>query len=119
MMCNLTSTLRQHPQYQEGKRQILQAFREVQHALDGVRPAQPENKLQMQHALDQLEKERGVPLYYPYIGSGLGKGALVQLIDGSVKYDLISGIGAHYFGHSSQEIIEVALDAAMNDIVMQ
>ncbi len=62
---------------------------------------------------------RGGELYYPYLGSGIGNGALVELADGSVKYDMISGIGVHYFGHGHRIVVGAALDAALSDIVMQ
>src|SRR5688500_250054 len=38
---------------------------------------------------------RGRPLFYPYIGSGVGHGPYVEVEDGSVKLDLINGIGIH------------------------
>jgi len=65
-----------------------------------------------------LGNERGGPLYYPYISSGLGNGALVELIDGSIKYDFINGIGAH-FGHSLPELMAATFDGWVSDTVMQ
>ena len=43
--------------------------------------------------LSHFSQSRGGPLYFPYLGSGIGRGALVELADGSVKLNLISGIG--------------------------
>jgi acetylornithine aminotransferase len=43
----------------------------------------------------------------------------VELADGSVKYDMISGIGVHYFGHGHPAVIEASLNSALSDIVMQ
>ena len=60
---------------------------------------------------------RGRPLLYPYLGSGLGNGALVELADGSVKWDMISGIGVHFFGHSDPGIIAATVRAGASDIV--
>ncbi len=62
---------------------------------------------------------RGRPLVYRYCGSGIGNGALVELIDGSVKYDMISGIGVHFFGHSDPDLVGTAVRAAASDTVMQ
>ncbi len=62
---------------------------------------------------------RGRPTFYPYVGAGFGRGALVQLADGSVKWDMISGIGVHMFGHSDSRMIEAALEAALSDVCMQ
>ena len=62
---------------------------------------------------------RGRATIYPYCGSGLGHGPLVQLADGSVKWDMISGIGVHMFGHSDPRMIEAALEGALSDICME
>ena len=62
---------------------------------------------------------RGRPLYYPYLSSGLGNGALVQLLDGSVKIDFVCGIGPHILGHSHPELIKASLYGALEDTVMQ
>jgi acetylornithine/N-succinyldiaminopimelate aminotransferase len=37
---------------------------------------------------------------------GAGNGALVELLDGSVKWDMICGIGVHFFGHADPDLIE-------------
>jgi 4-aminobutyrate aminotransferase-like enzyme len=58
---------------------------------------------------------RGRGLLYPYIGSGLGNGALVELADGSVKWDMICGIGVHFFGHSEPELVRASLEASIGD----
>ena len=62
---------------------------------------------------------RGRPLMYPYVGSGIGRGPYVQLKDGSVKMDLINGIGIHIMGHSHPEVIRASLEGSLSDIVMQ
>ena len=48
--------------------------------------------------LDDIARIRGRPLVYPFVGSGIGNGALVELADGSVKWDFITGIGTNFFG---------------------
>jgi 4-aminobutyrate aminotransferase-like enzyme len=60
---------------------------------------------------------RGRALLYPYLASGLGNGALVELADGSVKWDMISGIGVHFFGHSDPGILAATVRAGTSDIV--
>ena len=60
----------------------------------------------------------GSPLFFPFISSGLGNGALVECVDGSVKYDFISGIGSH-FSHSHPSLIEASLNGIVQDTVMQ
>lgn len=62
---------------------------------------------------------RGRPLLYPYLGSGIGNGALVELADGSVKWDMICGIGVYFFGHSDPDLIAAALRGALDDTLKQ
>ncbi|MHC5022519.1 MAG: aminotransferase class III-fold pyridoxal phosphate-dependent enzyme [Planctomycetota bacterium] len=69
--------------------------------------------------LDRLANVRGKGALYPYLGSGFGHGALVELADGSVKWDMINGIGVHGFGHGDAELVAAAVRAAMSDVVMQ
>ena len=53
------------------------------------------------------------------MGSGIGNGPFVELADGSVKLDMITGIGVHGYGHSHPLLIESGIDAAISDTVMQ
>lgn len=62
---------------------------------------------------------RGRPLHYPYIGTGAGNGAYVELEDGSVKLDLINGIGIHLMGHANPRVMEATVRGAISDIVNQ
>jgi 4-aminobutyrate aminotransferase-like enzyme len=68
---------------------------------------------------EKIAQTRGRNLVYPFVGSGLGNGPLVELEDGSVKLDLINGIGIHVMGHSHPQIIRAALRGALCDVVMQ
>lgn len=70
-------------------------------------------------AFDDVGKYRGRPLMYPFLGTGAGRGPYVELEDGSVKLDLINGIGVHIFGHSHPRIRAAALRGALSDVVMQ
>lgn len=83
-----------------------------------IRPANPNKRADYQATLNAFEADRGGALWYPYIGSGRGKGALVELLDGSVKYDLISGIGVHW-GHHHPKLLRATLAAALHSTVMQ
>lgn len=115
----IADKLTQDPRLKEGKRLILEAVNAYKKQLTKVRAADPEKTLSYQALLNAFTACRGLPLFYPYIGSGLGHGALVELADGSVKYDFITGIGVHYMGHSDDALISAALDAAVQDTVMQ
>lgn len=98
---------------------LIDAIKSHQSKITGVRPANPELKKTYEELLNKYGEYRGAKLYFPYIGSGIGNGCLVELRDGSVKYDFINGIGPHYFGHSHHAIINACLDAAISDTVMQ
>ena len=58
-------------------------------------------------------------MVFPYVGTGKGYGCLTELTDGSVKYDMIGGIGVNYFGHGDEKIVEATLNSAFSDCVMQ
>lgn len=69
--------------------------------------------------LNRFKEVRGGGLVFPYVGTGKGYGSLVELSDGSVKYDMIGGIGVNYFGHGSEKIVDATLNSAISDCVMQ
>ncbi|PIP91107.1 MAG: hypothetical protein COW01_01235 [Bdellovibrionales bacterium CG12_big_fil_rev_8_21_14_0_65_38_15] len=52
------------------------------------------------HCSAELSKTRGTELKNNPLFSGRGHGPYVELIDGSVKLDLIGGIGPYILGHS-------------------
>ena len=113
------SGLANDPRLQEGKKLLLSAVAEHQANIKGVRPPLDGLKVSYQEMLDAYATLRGGKLWYPYISSGLGNGALVELCDGSVKYDFICGIGPHFFGHSHPLMVDASVDAALGDTVMQ
>lgn len=95
--------------------QVLTYSRKIQ----GVRPPQSGSEGKMAEVVQGIGNLRSRPLFYNYIGSGLGNGAYVELEDGSIKLDLINGIGVHLFGHSHPRVIRATLKGAMSDIVQQ
>jgi acetylornithine/N-succinyldiaminopimelate aminotransferase len=99
---------------------IVDEVRRSGEQLTDVRgPRSEELSVSYQALMDAAAEVRGRPLLYPYVASGLGNGPLVELADGSVKFDLISGIGVHFFGHSDPDLVGEALVAATGDTVMQ
>jgi len=86
-------------------------------SITAIREADDEKKAAYAATIAQFESQRGGSLWYPYLGSGRGNGALVELLDGSVKYDLISGIGVHW-GHSHPKLLKATLAASLRDTVM-
>ncbi len=112
-------SLQRDPRIAAAKSLILQAVQEHQSAIVSVRPPRPELESESQRILDEFGALRGGALFYPYLSSGLGNGPFVELIDGSVKLDFITGIGVHGYGHSHPEIVAAGIDAAISDTVMQ
>ncbi|MCB1148831.1 MAG: aminotransferase class III-fold pyridoxal phosphate-dependent enzyme [Chlamydiia bacterium] len=112
-------SLSRDPRLDRAKRLLTAALTEQSETLAGVRPPDPERALAYRELLDEFGKMRGGALFYPFLGSGIGNGALVELLDGSVKYDFITGIGVHGFGHSHPEVTAVLVDAALSDTIME
>ncbi len=113
------AALRNDPRVAEGKRLLLAALAERQSLLQGIKPPQDALKRDYAEALKSFSDLRGGATFYPYLASGFGSGPFVELGDGSVKYDFITGIGVHYFGHGHPDLVEASLDAALDSTLMQ
>ena len=79
----------------------------------------PLSPAEMETALAELTGFRARPAFYPYLGSGVGRGARAMLADGRWVLDFALGIGVHLLGHGNLDLIETALRAAASDLVMQ
>lgn len=108
-----------HPDVVAAKKTLIQALQNQQKELTSVKPANPDLSTDYLKLVEEFSENRGGKLYFDYLASGIGHGSLVELGDGSVKYDLINGIGVHHFGHSHPDVIAACLDAALSDTVMQ
>lgn len=107
------------PKVIKAKQELLEFYKEYQKTITKVCPPNPKLEQSYKQAIEDFTAIRGGKLWYPYIGSGMGNGALVELMDGSIKYDFICGIGPGFFGHSHPRLIEASLDAAFSDIIIQ
>ena len=92
---------------------------EHQASLNAIKPPQAELAASYEDVMKKFGEIRGGKLYFPYLSSGLGNGPFVELGDGSVKLDFITGIGVHGYGHSHPLLVEAAIDSAIGDTVMQ
>ena len=104
---------------QQAKALVREALQELQQPLSGVREPDPDFAQDYQARLEKFAALRGGSLYYPYLSSGIGHGPFVELADGSVKLDMICGIGVHGLGHSNPLLVDAGIDAALCDTVMQ
>lgn len=84
-----------------------------------VKPADTDLSDNYQNLLTEFGENRGGKLFFPYLGSGLGSGPFVELNDGSVKYDFITGIGVHFFGHSNTDIMKAMVKGSLSNTAMQ
>lgn len=100
---------------------INELVKEVRNILEPLssRAASESNKLKSEHEVHQIATNRGRELFFPYVGTGAGKGSMVELGDGSVKLDLINGIGIHLLGHSHPRVMAAAVRAALCDVITQ
>ena len=107
--------LSSHPKFQRGLDLVLEALAEMQVNENMT----TEDGEAYTRQLQRVARLRGRPLFFPYIGSGLGRGAKVRTADGRWLLDFAIGIGVHFFGHSHPDLVRTALIAAANDVVMQ
>lgn len=98
---------------------LISAMTENSKDIFEVKPPTEEGKAHNEVMLDEITDGRGRPLFYPYIGSGVGRGPYVELEDGSIKMDLINGIGVNILGHSHPKLAAAMIRAGMSDLVMQ
>ena len=115
----LGATFRANPAVEAAIKSILAELACSQQQLTGARPANGATRENLHAWLQRAADVRGRSGLYPYLGSGVGNGPLVELADGSVKWDLINGIGVHMFGHSYPMLVEAMLRASLSDLVMQ
>lgn len=115
----VADTLASDPRVTQAKKLLEDAVQEAQKKIHGIRPPLPGRKQSYEETIRDFSEMRGGNLWFPYVGSGFGNGPFVELADGSIKYDLICGIGPHYFGHNNLKIMGALVDAAISNTVMQ
>lgn len=98
---------------------LVQEVSKLNSQITTVHAPRPEYVDSGKRWIEKAGQFRGRPLHYPYIGTGAGRGPFVELEDGSVKLDLINGIGIHLMGHSHPRVMEAAVRGALADIVNQ
>ena len=85
-------SLRNDPRVAEARRLLAEAVADQQRTMTGAQAGDPERAAEYAELVRAFGDVRAGALYYPFLGSGFGHGALVELADGSIKFDLISGI---------------------------
>ena len=105
--------------FQAAKKELLKVIHEASGKIRAVKAgdSSPQAREAYANTLKSYSRDRGRDLFYPFIGSGLGSGPFVELLDGSVKYDMITGIGINFFGHSHPEYMAEVIDGLAQDIM--
>ncbi len=111
------SELFSSPVIHQATQQIVREVQARSARLNGERGPIESLRVSYDEYLKRAADTRGRGLLYPYLSSGAGNGPLVELMDGSVKWDLICGIGVHFFGHSHPGIIAASIEGSIGDIV--
>ncbi len=102
--------------FQQSKKEMISAIEQEASQINSVRPAKKELEFQYKELIKDVEKLRGRELFYPFIPSGAGNGPFIELADGSVKYDMITGIGVNFFGHGNLQLFDAQLDGAWSEV---
>jgi 4-aminobutyrate aminotransferase-like enzyme len=112
-------TIAESPKIQSLISELIQEVSRAEREITSTRPPQPEFAEQGRKAFEDAGKSRGRPLFYPYLSTGAGSGPYVEIEDGSIKLDLINGIGVNIFGHAHPRMRAAAIRGALSDVVMQ
>lgn len=89
-----------------------------QQKINKIKPADEDKKELLTQKLKEYESLKGRGFFFPFMASGRGHGPFVELIDGSIKYDMINAIGVNLLGHSHPLFIKANLEAATSDAMM-
>ena len=99
--------------------ELARSYLQDLESISGVRSPIDEKKSKSMELAERIGAARGRPLFFHYIGSGRGYGPYVELQDGSVKMDLINGIGVYILGHAHPLVVESSIEASLSDVLMQ
>jgi len=103
--------------FRSARQALLRSIAEAGARVHQIKPSDssPEIKEAFKNTLADFNRHRGRDVYFPFLSSGLGSGPFVELLDGSVKYDMITGIGINFFGHAHPELMSEMIDALASD----
>ena len=97
---------------------LFSAILVEQQKINFCKPADDNKKQLLTDKLKDYEVLRGRGFFFPFMASGKGHGPFVELIDGSIKYDLINALGVNLLGHSHPLHIKANLEASTSDAMM-
>jgi 4-aminobutyrate aminotransferase-like enzyme len=105
--------------FKAAKAELLKTIHEASSKVRAIKAgaSTPEARAAYAKALQEYTRDRGRDLYYPFLSSGLGSGPFVEMLDGAVKYDMITGIGINFFGHSNPDYMAEMIDGLSQDVM--
>ncbi|EQC52562.1 aminotransferase class III-fold pyridoxal phosphate-dependent enzyme [Bacteriovorax sp. DB6_IX] len=106
------------PEIQDQMNKLFSSILLEQQKYMQVRKPDADKAHLVESALKEYTANRGKGFFYNYMSSGRGHGPFTEQIDGSIKYDLIGGIGPNILGHSHPLYIKAHLESACSDTVM-
>lgn len=106
------------PEIEELQEKLFSSILIEHQKINKVRPPEQNKKELLLKSLSDFEKVRGKGFYYNYFSTGNGHGPFTELVDGSVKYDLITGIGFNLLGHSHPLCIKSLIESTTSDTLM-
>jgi 4-aminobutyrate aminotransferase-like enzyme len=107
-----------NPEIQKETDRLLKLILKEQEKITAIRPPLENKKNTLSTSLKEFETLRGRNFFFSYMSSGRGNGPFTELLDGSVKYDLINSIGFNLLGHAHPLYIQAHLENASCDSVM-
>lgn len=106
------------PDFKAAKAQLLKIVSVASSRVSAIRgSSSPEIHAQYLKDLVAFGNLKGREPYFQYLSSGIGSGPFIELMDGSVKLDLISGIGINFFGHSHPALMDEVVNGLASDIM--
>ena len=113
----IAGSLLRSRRYLTAKSELVQAIQESSSKIRGIRSSSPELRSAYADWIREFQSDRARDLFFPYLSTSFGNGPFIELADGSLKYDLSSGIGISFFGHTHPELVAEMIDVAAHDVM--
>lgn len=86
---------------------------------DGIRGPDPSRKASSDALIEKMGKLRGRPLLFNMFPTGRASGPFIEMEDGSIKLDMITGIGVSLFGHNHPSLVLESIKGSFSSPMMQ
>lgn len=112
-------SFRAAPAFSNAKAELLKVIQEASQRVRAIKPGPSDSEARQMYltTVQEFSKDRGRDLFFPFLSSGLGSGMFVELVDGSVKIDMITGIGINFFGHTHPALMGEMIEGLSSDVM--